>query len=95
MRLAYLKSSARDLAWMRHYYGRVFPQGAAAAQQRFRAVEALLRDNPYAGRPIGSEGARRLAVSRTPFLFVYRVAPTRIEILRVPDSRSLDSTLLD
>lgn len=95
MRLVYLKSSRGDLAWLRHYYEHVFPQGATAAQQRFRATEALLRGNPYAGRPAGPDGVRRLMIPRTPFFYVYQVAEDRIEILRVPDSRSFDSTLFD
>lgn len=93
MRLVYLPGSARDLLWLRHYYSRVFPEGAAAARKRILAAERLLLDNPYAGRPCGGLGVRRLPVPRTPFLLLYRVTAERIEVLRVIDGRSFDSML--
>lgn len=34
-------------------------------------------------------------VSRTPFFYVYQVIDGRVEVLRIPDSRSFDSMLLD
>jgi plasmid stabilization system protein ParE len=95
MRLVYLPSAARDLLWLRHYYERIFPEGAAAARARIRAVERLILDNPHIGRPTHRAGVRRLTVARTPFFFVYRATPERIEILRVIDGRSFDSLLED
>ena len=56
MRIVYLKSARRDLAWLRHYYEQVFPPGATAAQQRFRACEALLLGNPTLDAPSGPKG---------------------------------------
>lgn len=95
MRLLYLPSSRRDVAWLLHYCERIFPEGAARALERILTAESLLLDNPYAGRPVQRLGARRLTVPRTPFFLLYRVGEDRIEILRVPDSRSFDATLFD
>ena len=95
MRLVYLASAARDVQWLRHYYQRVFPAGATKAVQQIRASERLILDNPYAGRPPRRPDIRRMAVARAPFFMLYRVAPARIEILRVIDSRSFDSLLGD
>ena len=98
MRLVYLPAAVRDLLWLRHYYERVFPEGAAGAagaRARIRAMERLLRDNPHAGRPTHREGVRRLTIRRTPFFVVYRPTPERIEILRVFDGRAFDAGLED
>ena len=95
MRLAYLPTCRRDLLWLRHYYERVFPEGAAKARGRIEAAERLLLDNPHVGRPTHRPGVRRLAIRRTPFFFVYRVSADRIEILRVIDSRSFSSMLVE
>jgi plasmid stabilization system protein ParE len=95
MRIVYLASAARDMQWLRHYYQRVFPAGATKAAQQLQATERLLLDNPHAGRPTARPDIRRMTVARTPFFMLYRVAPARIEVLRVIDSRSFDALLGD
>lgn len=95
MRVVYLPSAARDLSWLRHYYERVFPQGAERARARILAAERLILDNPHAGRPTHREGVRRLPISRTPFFLIYRPTPARIEILRVMDGRAFDAMAED
>jgi toxin ParE1/3/4 len=95
MRLVYLPSTRGDLRWLRHYYARVFPEGAAAARAHVLAVERLILDNPHIGRPTHSPEVRRLQIARTPFFLLYRVVADRIEVLRVIDGRSFDSLLGD
>jgi plasmid stabilization system protein ParE len=95
MRMVYLPSCRRDLAWWRHYYSRNFPEGAGKARERILAIERLLLDHPRAGRPAHRADVRRLAVPRTPFVAVYRPRAERVEILRLIDSRSFDSLLDD
>ena len=95
MRLVYLPSTRGDLLWLRHYYARVFPAGAAAARTRMLAMERLILDNPHLGRPTHRAGVRRLQITRTPFFLLYRTTADRIEILRVIDGRSFDSLLGD
>jgi plasmid stabilization system protein ParE len=95
MRLVYLPSCVRDLVWWRHYYARVFPEGAAVARERILAIERLLLEHPQAGRPTHRPDVRRLSVPRTPFVAFYRLREERIEILRLIDTRSFDSMIDD
>ncbi len=88
MRIVYLPSTRRDLAWFRHYYDRIFPEGARGAYNRLIAMEKALLDNPWIGRPTHAPDVRRLLIPRTPFLLLYRVTD-HIEILRLLDGRSL------
>lgn len=95
MRLVYLASAARDLLWLRHYYDRVLPEGAAGARARIQATERLILGNPHIGRRTHRAGLRRLPIARTPFFIVHRATDERIEILRVVDGRAFDSQLED
>jgi plasmid stabilization system protein ParE len=95
MRLVYLPGAARDLLWLRAYYERVFPEGAAAARDAVRRAEDLVLDNPHIGRRTHRPDVRRLRIARTPFSMIYRPRPERIEILRVIDTRSLDGMTED
>ena len=91
MRVVYLRSAAGDLRWLRSYYRRVFPEGAAKAREAVRRMEGLVLDNPFIGTTTHRPNVRRLRIARTPFFVLYRPTPERIEILRVIDARSLDS----
>ena len=95
MRLIYLPSALPDLAWMRSYYERVFPEGAAGARAAIRRAEELVLANPHIGRRTHRPDVRRMRLARTPFSFVYRPKPGRIEVLRVIDTRSLDGMVED
>jgi plasmid stabilization system protein ParE len=88
MPLVYLPSTESDLRWLRQYYEQVFVAGVQAARQHIYATEAALLANPYLGRQ-GSDNTnvRSLPISRTPFVFVYRVDTNEIQILRVWDTR--------
>ncbi|MBC7283250.1 type II toxin-antitoxin system RelE/ParE family toxin [Hoeflea sp.] len=82
-------SCASDLRWFKTYYIKAFPEGKAAAETRFAAVQELLKANPSIGHPSEKiEGVREHRVLHTPFNFLYRVVEDRIEILRVLDMRS-------
>lgn len=94
MNLIYLASTRPDLAWFRTYYGRVFPEGAAAARRHYAKAIDNIVDSPYIGRSIGLEGLRKLSVPRTPFAIFYQVVEDRIEIVRVWDQRA-DPDLLE
>jgi plasmid stabilization system protein ParE len=88
MKIVFLSSARPDLVWFRHYYEKVFPEGAASARGHYLKALAILRDNPEIGHPAETDGTRALVVSRTPFSFEYRIANGRIEILRVRDGRA-------
>ena len=87
MNIVYLESSRDDLLWMRHYYESVFPEGRSRAQKQFHAVENLLLANPFIGHETHRKDVREFLIPKTPFSFIYRVRPVRIEVLRVWDER--------
>ena len=94
MKLVFLPSARSDLAWMRVYYARVFPDGARQAARQYTRTCGLLRENPLIGHPVeDSERIREFSIPRTPFSFIYRVADDRIEVLRVWDQRGDRSRL--
>ena len=88
MKVAYLRSALPDLNWFRAYYEAIFPEGARHALLQRRAIERLLRENPFAGRVVQEDtDTRAFPISRTPFIMVYRVKDDRIEVLRIWDGR--------
>lgn len=87
MQLLYLESARDDLLWMRHYYETVFPEGLVRAQKQFHAIEGLLLSSPFIGHATHHKDVREFSVSKTPFSFIYRPFPDRIEVLRVWDER--------
>ena len=93
MRVVYLRSATGDLRWLRSYYGRVFPEGAAKAREAVRRMEDLVAGNPFIGTVTHRPEVRRLRIAHTPFFVLYRPTPERVEVLRVIDSRSLDSMI--
>jgi plasmid stabilization system protein ParE len=94
MKLTYLDSTKPDLAWLRTYYGSIFPEGAAKAAARYLKTIDILQRSPYIGRPIGQDGLRKLSIPGTPFSIFYQIVEDRIEIVRVWDQRS-DPAKLD
>ena len=94
MKLVFLPSTRSDLAWMRAYYTRVFPDGARRAAEQYRRACAIVRDNPSVGHAVDDiPDIRELSIPRTPFSFIYRVMEGRIEVLRVWDQRGDRSRL--
>jgi len=88
MKIVFLESTAQDIQWFRFYYRSVFPAGSALARDKMKAIQATLAANPYAGHPSDTrKTVRELAIPRTPFVVVYRVTPTQIEVLRLWDTR--------
>jgi plasmid stabilization system protein ParE len=88
MKIVFLETAAQDIAWFRFYYRSVFPEGAQRAGQHFKAVQATLAANPYAGHPSETgRPVRELSLPKTPFVLIYRVTPLQIEVLRLWDSR--------
>lgn len=88
MRIVFLESAARDIQWFRFYYRSVFPAGRAKAAETMKAIQTTLAANPYAGHPSDTGRAvREMSIPRTPFVVIYRVMPTQIEVLRLWDTR--------
>lgn len=88
MKIVYVRTALPDLVWFRAYYEAIFPEGERHALLQRRAVERLLRENPFAGRLVQDDtGARMFPISKTPFIIVYRPLEDRIEVLRLWDGR--------
>ena len=88
MKIVFLETAAQDIQWLRYYYQSVFPAGSAKARDKIRAIQTTLSANPYAGHPSDTQKTvRELSIPRTPFVVVYRVMPTQIEVLRLWDTR--------
>lgn len=88
MKIVILPSAEGDLRWYRRYYETVFPQGRANGRSRYVAATRVLRENPFAGQPTETSGARKFSITGTPFHFLYRVRESQIQILQVRDGRS-------
>ena len=92
MNIRFLRSALPDLRWFKRYYMVRFPEGRRKADEHFLKTVELLRANPRLGHPIDDlEGVRIHSIPRTPFAFVYRLAPDAVEVMRVLDGRSEDA----
>jgi plasmid stabilization system protein ParE len=87
MKVEFLPSTELGLRWHGHYYENIFPEGRKKAKARFSATLRLLEANPFVGRVVEGFEAREISISGTPFLFVYRVVKSRIQILKLWDAR--------
>lgn len=93
MKIVFLPSAARDVAWFRHYYTAVFPEGQQKAGTQLKRTQGLLAMNPYIGHPSEHVAdAREVRLSRTPFTLIYVVRPEQIEVLRLWDERQGGAT---
>ncbi len=88
MKVVFLPSATPDLRWFTRYYRSVFPQGRFAARKHMANAVTLLSENPAAGRPLPETDQRELVILRTPFVLVYRIGASDIEILRLRDARA-------
>jgi toxin ParE1/3/4 len=88
MKIVYLENAAKDIAWFRHYYSAVFPEGASKARAHLKSIQQLLAENPYIGHRSDSHArALEFHIRNTPFSLIYRVTSEQIEILRLWDER--------
>lgn len=88
MRTEFLEDTAQDIQWLRYHYRSVLPEGSAKARANLIAIQKTLAADPYACHPSDArENERELSIPRTPFTLIYGVAPTRIEILGLWDTR--------
>jgi plasmid stabilization system protein ParE len=88
MRLSFRTQARLDLRWFTYYYSHRFPEGRKKAEQSLRATIKLVLGNPHSGQSLDGVNARRLSVTRTPFVLVYTVVGDRIDVIRVWDARS-------
>jgi plasmid stabilization system protein ParE len=87
MRLVFLKSARADLQWFQRYYGYVFTEGARQAGGQYLTCRKILRENPFIGHKIEDSDYREFPITRTPFVFVYRIRGEEVQVLRIWDAR--------
>jgi toxin ParE1/3/4 len=83
MRLRWPSRAQRSLNGQLSYIAARNPFAAADMLDEIEAAVDRLRDFPESGRPGRLRGTRELPVVGTPFLIVYRVKRTMVEIVRV------------
>jgi plasmid stabilization system protein ParE len=88
VRIVFLASTKRDLVWFGEYYQRSFAEGRVKAVAHYLQTKAVLKGNPNIGHPSEEDGLREFPISRTPFVFIYRVRGSDIEIVRLWDNRA-------
>lgn len=59
------------------------PLAAISQDEQIERQVDMLMQHPRMGRPGRKKGTRELVISRTPFIVVYRVKGTRIEVVRL------------
>lgn len=59
------------------------PLAAITQDEQIEHQVDMLMQHPQMGRPGRKKGTRELVISRTPFVVVYRVKGTRIEVIRL------------
>ena len=59
------------------------PLAAISQDEEIEHQVDMLMQHPHMGRPGRLRGTRELVSSRTPFIVVYRVKGTRIEVIRL------------
>lgn len=83
MKLAWTRLALRDFSEAQDYIARENPLAAQAVAQRIADAAPHLLDNPQRGRAGHVFGTREWTIPRTPYLIVYRVNGTVLEIVRV------------
>ena len=83
MRLLRRDSYAEDLERIAEHIARDKPGAALAMWDEIESKVERLREFPNSGRPGRLKGTRELVVPRTPFIVVYRVAKTHVELIHV------------
>lgn len=83
MRLFRRDSYGEDLDRIAEHIAKDKPRAALAMWDEIESQVERLRKFPNSGRPGRLSGTRELLVPRTPFIVVYRVAETHVELVRV------------
>lgn len=84
MEQRFLISARNDLAALRDHYRRTLPPGLRHGQRHLSEALKRLAENPEAGIALPSaHGLRAMVLPIIPFVLIYRIRGTRIELLRL------------
>ncbi len=88
MRVAWKPTATAELVeYVVDYANRHDPLTAYRVFDEVRTRAEILDDQPAIGRPGRARGTREFVVTGTPFILVYRLQGTQVEILRVLHGR--------
>ena len=83
MKLVWLRRAIADRDMQLDYIAQDNPLAAISQDEQIEHQVDMLMQHPQMGRPGRLRGTRELVISRTPFIVVYRVKGTRIEVIRM------------
>lgn len=83
MILEWLPAALHDFDALIDYIAEENPTAAIAQGDTIEARISELPAHPRRGRPGRVSGTRELVITTTPFIVVYRITKTRIQILRI------------
>ena len=83
MRLQWLPQAIANRVEQIAYIGQDNPLAAITQGDRIAEQVNMLMEHPQMGRPGRKKGTRELVISRTPYVVVYRIKDTDIEVIRV------------
>jgi toxin ParE1/3/4 len=83
VKIRWLRTAARNRFEQLDYVAQDNPAAAIRLDEEIERHTDLLAEFPMMGREGRIDGTRELVVGRTPFIVVYRVKKSRIEILRL------------
>jgi plasmid stabilization system protein ParE len=84
MEMRFVISARNDLAALRDHYRRTLPPGLRHGQRHLSEALRRLANDPEAGVALPSpQGLRALKVPIIPFLLIYRIRGSQIEMLRL------------
>lgn len=83
MRVRWLARALHDLEDIADYTARDNPAAALRMVDRVEECTTGLEDYPERGRTGRAHGTRELVVTGTPYLVVYRLSASTVDVLRV------------
>jgi addiction module RelE/StbE family toxin len=83
MRLRWTPAAADDLESIADYLAQHLPSFQQSTIREIYQAILALRSTPYRGRAGREEGTRELVLPRLPYIVVYRVKETDVEILHI------------
>ena len=82
-RIGWTVPAADDLANIKTYLDRLYPQFAEPTVRAIYARVRALKSAPFKGRPGNRSGTRELALTPLPYVVVYSVKSEAVEILHI------------
>ncbi|MEC4819012.1 MAG: type II toxin-antitoxin system RelE/ParE family toxin [Scytonema sp. PMC 1069.18] len=83
MQIKWLKKALRNLEQVYQHISVDNPEAAIRTILKIQAAVEQLASFPHMGRLGRLEGTRELVIGNTPYIIVYRVKTTTVEILRI------------